>query len=197
MAIANEQKQEGKKDLADFALSHNSNSLKDLIQQTWKMKEASSALERRKTHRIELIREAASGRCETGCHVEWIDGSPLTNKVKPAVFAAAVRELLLFGRGKYKNIIIVGPTNCAKSFRLKGRLQSLLRMCVRFVMRSLLITCFQSHGVNENTRGPLNRSLLYCKERWHIKSWHKNCHFESFKIKQLILDPGNATNSVA
>ena len=31
----------------------------------------------------------------------------------------------------------------------KGRLQSLLRMCDRFVMRSLLITSFQSHGVNE------------------------------------------------
>ena len=56
-------------------------------------------------------------------------------------------------------------------------------MCDRFVMRSLLITSFQSHGVNENTRGRLNRSLLYCKERWRIKSWHKNCCFESFKIK--------------
>ena len=64
-------------------------------------------------------------------------------------------------------------------------------------MRSLLITSFQSHGVNENTRGRLNRSLLYCKERWRIKSWHKNCCFESFKIKQLILDSGNAANRVA
>ena len=80
---------------------------------------------------------------------------------------------------------------------LKGRLQSLLRMCDRFVMKSLLITSFQSHGVNENTRGRLNRSLLYCKERWRIKSWHKNCCFESFKIKQLMLDSGNAENRVA
>ena len=47
---------------------------------------------------------------------------------------------------------------------VKGRLQSLLRMRDRFVMRSLLITSFQSHGVNENTRGRLNRCLLYCKE---------------------------------
>ena len=70
-------------------------------------------------------------------------------------------------------------------------------MCDRFVMRSLLITSFQFHGVNENTRGRLNRSLLYCKGRWHIKSWHKNCCFESFKIKQLILDSGNAANRVA
>ena len=75
---------------------------------------------------------------------------------------------------------------------LKGRLQSLLRMCDRFVMRSLLITSFQSHGVNENTRGRLNRSLLYCKERWRIKSCNKNCCCESFKIKQLMMDAGNA-----
>ena len=54
LAIANEQ--EGKKDLADFALSRNSKSLKDLIEQTWKMKEALSALERRKTPRMDSIR---------------------------------------------------------------------------------------------------------------------------------------------
>ena len=70
-------------------------------------------------------------------------------------------------------------------------------MCDRFVMSSLLITSFQSHGVNENMRGRLNRSLFYCKERWRIKSWHKNCRFESSKIKQLILDSGNAANRVA
>ena len=80
---------------------------------------------------------------------------------------------------------------------LKGRLQSLLRMCDRFVMRSLLITSFQSHGINENMRGRLNRSLLYCKERWRIKSWHKNCCFESFKIKQLLLDSENVANRIA
>ena len=64
-------------------------------------------------------------------------------------------------------------------------------------MRSLLVTSFQSHGVNQNTRGRLNPSLWYCKERWRIKSWHKNCCFESFKFKQLILDSENAANRVA
>ena len=88
-------------------------------------------------------------------------------------------------------------TTFSSSYVLKGRLQSLLRMCDRFVMKSLLKTSFQSHGVNENTRGRLNRSLLYCKEWWCIKSWHKNCCFESLKIKQLILDFENAANRVA
>ena len=47
----------------------------------------------------------------------------------------------------------------------KGRLQSLLRMCDRFVMRSL-----HSHGENENTRDRLNRSLLYFKEQYGASS---------------------------
>ena len=47
LEIANEQKQEGKKDLADFVLSRSSKSLNDLIHQTWKMKDASSTLQHR------------------------------------------------------------------------------------------------------------------------------------------------------
>ena len=34
------------------------------------------------------------------------------------VFAGAVRELLIKGRGKYLNAMIVGPTNCGKTFLL-------------------------------------------------------------------------------
>ncbi len=45
LAIANEQRKEGKKDLADFVLSRNSTSLNNLIKQTWKTKEASSTLQ--------------------------------------------------------------------------------------------------------------------------------------------------------
>ena len=51
LAIANEQKEEGKKHLADFVLSRTSKCLNGLIQQTWKMKGASSTLEREKPHR--------------------------------------------------------------------------------------------------------------------------------------------------
>ena len=44
LAVANEQRQEGKKDLANYVLSRNTKSLSDVIKQTWKMKEASSDL---------------------------------------------------------------------------------------------------------------------------------------------------------
>ncbi len=122
LAIANEQREEGKKDLADFVLSRNSKSLNDLIKQTWKMKEASSTLQREKTSRMELIRKVANGECAKACEGRWLECAKevlVNNKVHPILFAAAVRELLLLGRGKYRNIIIVGPTNCGKTFLLK------------------------------------------------------------------------------
>jgi hypothetical protein len=51
LAVANEQSEEGKKDLADFVLSRNSKGLHDLIEQTWKMKTASATLQRKKLHK--------------------------------------------------------------------------------------------------------------------------------------------------
>ena len=61
LAVANEQRQEGKKDLANFVLSRTSKSLNDLIEQTWKMRKASLTLERQKASRMDLIREAVRG----------------------------------------------------------------------------------------------------------------------------------------
>ena len=34
------------------------------------------------------------------------------------MFAAAIRELLEKGRGKYRNVMIVGPADCGKTFIL-------------------------------------------------------------------------------
>ena len=96
LAIANEQN-EGKKDLADFVLLRTSKCLNDLIQQTWKMKGASSTLEREKTSRMDLIRKAASVECATACEGRWLECAQevlVENKVHPIVFAAALRAVI-------------------------------------------------------------------------------------------------------
>ena len=59
-------------------------------------------------------------------------------------------------------------------------------------MRSLLITSFQSQHAR-----PSESFSVVLQGVMTIKSWHKNCCFESFKIKQLIFDSGNAANRVA
>ena len=41
------------------------------------------------------------------------------NSINPFVFADAMRQLLEHGRGKFRNLLIVGPANCGKTFLLK------------------------------------------------------------------------------
>ena len=101
---------------------HSSKGLNELIQQTWKMKNASKILERKKRCRMDIIREAAPGQCVQGCEGMWLKCAEevlYNNKVHPILYPAAVRELLTLGRGKYRNLMIVGKTNCGKTFLLK------------------------------------------------------------------------------
>ena len=43
----------------------------------------------------------------------------VNNKIHPILFASAIRELLIKGRGKFRNIIITGPASFGKTFLLK------------------------------------------------------------------------------
>ena len=122
LAFANEQKEESKKDLAQYVLSRSSKNLDGLIKQTWRMKEAAAVLSRHKASQMQLIREAASGDCVERCDGLWprcAEEVLLNNKVHPILFTAAIRDLLTLGRGKYRNIMIVGVANCAKTFLFK------------------------------------------------------------------------------
>ena len=119
LAVANAQQEEGKKDLANYALSRSKKSLDELIQQTWRMKEAAVVLKRQKASRMDVIREAAAGTCVENCEGLWLRCAEevlVNNKLHPILFAAAVRDLLILGRGKYRNFMIVGPTDCGKTF---------------------------------------------------------------------------------
>ena len=122
LAVANEQREEGKKDLVNYVLSCNTKSLNDLIKQTCRMKEASSELIRQEASRMEPIRKAADAECLQHCEGAWLKCAQevlINNKVHLVLFAAAMRDLLQSGRGKHRNIIVVGPTTCGKTFVLK------------------------------------------------------------------------------
>ena len=128
-AKAFEQKEAGKKDLANFLMSRSPKSLQDLIVTTWKMQDAVAQVQRNKTARMEVIRENAGKECAAGCNGVWLECALevlKNNGVHPIVFAVAMRELLTKGRGKFRNIMIVGPANCAKTFLL-APLQNIFR----------------------------------------------------------------------
>ena len=126
---ANEQKKAGKKDLASFIFSRSLKNLNDLIETTWKMETASANIARKDIPRMEMIRQCAAKPCVEGCNGQWLKLATETlrnNNVHPMLFADALRTLLSKGRGKYRNIMIVGKANCAKTF-LFGPLEDIFK----------------------------------------------------------------------
>jgi len=118
-AEAHSQKSAGKKDLASFILSRSPKAINDLIENTWKMETASSTLSRRELSRMDIIRESALGQCSGECGGQWLQCAVevlTSNRINPAYFASALRDLLERGRGKHRNIMIVGRANCGKTF---------------------------------------------------------------------------------
>ena len=116
-AVANAQSKEGKKDLANFVLSRSTKSLQELMENTWKMESAQAQLTRQKQLRIDIIRKTAVTTCVDGCNGHWYECTTEVlqmNSIHPFVFAAALRELMIKGRGKFRNLMLVDPANCGK-----------------------------------------------------------------------------------
>ena len=85
------------------------------------MKSASEEVAREKLCRMEILSKVESGDCVNGCEGGWYECAleVLTNNsINPMCFAAALRELIEKGRGKFRNLMIVGPANCGKTFLL-------------------------------------------------------------------------------
>ena len=112
MVLAKQQDVEGKEDLAQFIYNQTPKKLNDLIATAWKMEMAATILERRNTLRMSVVETALEENCVDGCDTIWIKCAKevlRNNKVNAYVFAAAIRDLLEKGRGKNRNIMIVGP----------------------------------------------------------------------------------------
>ena len=85
------------------------------------MQEASGRSDRSKTTRMELIRKNAQVSCIEGYNGRWLACAKevlQNNQVHSVAFAAVMRDLLIKGRGKFRNIMFVGPANCDKTFLL-------------------------------------------------------------------------------
>lgn len=120
-SIAKTQKNEGNKELANYIMSRATKNLNDLLDNTWKMENSTETLQRQKLDRIDLIRSAAKGECIEGCDGSWYQCAEevlILNKIHPILYAQAIRDLLIKGRGKGRNVMITGKSNCAKTFLL-------------------------------------------------------------------------------
>lgn len=119
LALANSQRDEGKTDLAEFICNRGRKTVEEAIDTAWEMAGAQATLDREKRRRLEILEEARDGPCVQGCRGQWKNQARdilSRNDIEPTTFADAVVSLLREGRGKYRNILISGPTNCGKSF---------------------------------------------------------------------------------
>jgi hypothetical protein len=119
MALANIQKREGKTDLAEFVLNRGTKVVNEVISNAWEMKKAEETLRRRNKSRMDILQEACEAECTCETHGEWeICALEIlhNNDIPPHQFAMCVKESLVKGRGKYRNVMLTGPANCGKTF---------------------------------------------------------------------------------
>ncbi len=119
---ADDRKKNGECDLANFLFSRTQKFIDELISKSWMLQQASSDLAREKVSRIDKVRDAATKSCIEGCNTDWFQCAIevlLLNDIEPAVFSSYLFDLLAEGRGKFRNLMIYGRSNCAKTFMLK------------------------------------------------------------------------------
>ena len=86
------------------------------------LERAEAVMDRKIKSRFDVLAEIhSSGVCATGFGSSWYTKALqvlINNKVNLYYFACAMRQAIKKGRQQNINILIVGPTNCGKSFLL-------------------------------------------------------------------------------
>ena len=119
--LANQQKNEGKCDLAQFIANRGSKAVDEALSVGWEFENAEANLQRSQLSRVEILYGCLGNECEPGCGGQWIRMANEVlreNNIPRIDFSDAVRTLLQKGRGKYRNLYLKGPCNCAKTFLL-------------------------------------------------------------------------------
>ena len=121
LAFANNQKVNGKFDIAEFIVNRGPRVVAEVLNTAWELRNAQEKLDRSKKSRIELLHKASQGECVMGCDGQWLFCALeilKQNGIKKETFTKSIKELLDKGRSKFRNIMICGPANSGKTFIL-------------------------------------------------------------------------------
>jgi DNA replication protein DnaC len=120
LAFTKNMKDEGERALPTFIIKNIDQSVK-IMRTTWEMEESVMKEKRSRKSLIEILKEASLGSCKIE-NYKWLMAAFNTlsnNNVQLIDFCQSIRLALEKGRGKKRNIMIVGPSNCGKTFMLK------------------------------------------------------------------------------
>ena len=121
LALANNQKLEGKTVLAEFVVNRGIKVVDETINSAWDLFYADEKLQRSKLSLMDLLKKFSDEPRAKKCNGDWLRYAAEVlnnNSVSVESFAKSVRDLLEKGRGKYRNLMIVELANCGKAFLL-------------------------------------------------------------------------------
>ncbi len=120
-AAANKRKIDGECDMAIFLFSRSEKYILELIHKAWLLHGAEKIISEDAKTRMVRMEDALAEECaETDC--KWLEMALQVlelNKIKREDFKLAMFNAIRFGRQKFRNVMLVGRSNCAKTFLLK------------------------------------------------------------------------------
>ena len=72
LALANEQKMEGKTDITEFVVNQGPKVVTEVLNTAWELNTAQDRLSRSKKSQIDILREAQSRECVPECNEMWL-----------------------------------------------------------------------------------------------------------------------------
>lgn len=93
-----------------------------MLETTWLMNNAPAIIERQQKNRFQLLSEFLNSECDESCEGQWLTKCLDTldnNNIDRNEFSDSLFDLISLGRGKYRNLMLIGPANCGKTFLIK------------------------------------------------------------------------------
>lgn len=118
--LANDMKKDGNDSLSNFVLSKDEKKRTSFISTAWRMVNAEEELARDNKSRMELLAEAKENQ-DNCCGGKWLELAREVlslNNIDEREFCNSIYNNLEKGRGKERNVMLVGRSNCAKTFLL-------------------------------------------------------------------------------
>ena len=122
MADAEQRLNNGDESLHDYIFSRTLKQLHELLAKVQMMEKSVQKALHLGTPRMERLRTFRDAECVEGCQTVWYDLAIdifRRNAINKYVFADGIRELLEKGRGRGRNMLILGPYAAGKTFLLK------------------------------------------------------------------------------
>ena len=122
MAEIEIRREAGDRELPNFVFNLGKKARTELIEDAWEMHDSVRKEKAAQLDRITVIQDFADMDCNNDCDGLWLQCALdvlSKNEINKFKFATALYELFEKGRGKHRNIILVGESNCAKTFLLE------------------------------------------------------------------------------